>query len=86
MNGITKTSLIPASKTKSGSLLCFNRKMREEFPWDYASLRVIVPRIVSYHRDSFVSGAIEASETPLLLFLSRYLRFFLYSRNGWSRL
>lgn len=43
VNGITKTSLIPASKTKSG-LLCFNRKMREEFPWDYASPRVIVPR------------------------------------------
>lgn len=50
------------------SLLCFNRKTREEFPRDYASPRVIVPRIVSYRRDSFVSGPIEASETPLLLF------------------
>ena len=42
---------------------------------------VIFLRCSLTHRDSFVSGAIGASETLLRLFLSRYLRFFLYSRN-----
>lgn len=86
MHGITKASLISASKTKSG-LLCFNRKMRDEgrVPWDYAFLRYL-STMLSYHRDSFVSGAIGASETLLCLFLSRYPRFFLYSRSPREKL